>query len=232
MKNINRMNWNSLFTNLNRKGYSVVSEVLSIEECQYLISLYDEVLLYRNVINMERYRFGRGEYKYFNYPLPLMIQAIRELFYPPLASIANEWMNLLSLNNTFPEHHRQLLSQCQKNKQVKPTPLILRYETGGYNTLHQDLYGEVYFPMQAVVMLSEPGKDFEGGEFIMIEQLPRAQSKAEVIHLNQGDALIFTTNFRPVKGSKGYYRAKMKHGVSKVTSGVRYAMGIIFHDAL
>lgn len=231
MKDISLMNWNSLYSNLNRKGYGVVSEVLSAEECQYLISLYDDALLYRNVINMERYRFGKGEYKYFNYPLPLMIQTIRELFYPRLASIANEWMTLLSLNIVFPVHHQQLLYQCQKSKQVKPTPLILRYETGGYNTLHQDLYGDVFFPFQMVFVLSEAGKDFEGGEFVMTEQLPRAQSKAEVIKLKQGDALIFTTNFRPVKGVRGYYRARMKHGVSEIISGIRYSMGIIFHDA-
>jgi hypothetical protein len=232
MKDINLMNWSNVYHNLNRKGFSVISDVLSPEECNYLISLYDETSLYRNVIDMERYRFGKGEYKYFNYPLPLTIQSIRELFYPRLACIAKEWMKTLSLNNIFPEHHKQLLEQCQKNSQIKPTPLILRYESGGFNTLHQDLYGDVFFPFQLVFLLSEAGKDYEGGEFVLTEQIPRAQSKAEVVKLKQGDALIFTTNFRPVKGTRGYYRARMKHGVSEVLSGVRYSMGIIFHDAV
>lgn len=231
MKDINLINWNAVYSNLNRKGYGVISDVFSPEECNYLISLYDDALLYRNVVNMERYRFGKGEYKYFNYPLPLIIQSCRELFYPRLAWLANEWMKALSFDNIFPGNHQQLLEQCHRNNQVKPTPLILRYESGGYNTLHQDLYGDVFFPFQMVFVLSKEGKDFEGGEFVITEQLPRAQSKAAVVKLKLGDALIFTTNFRPVKGARGYYRARVKHGVSEILSGVRYSMGIIFHDA-
>jgi hypothetical protein len=180
---------------------------------------------------MQRYRFGRGEYKYFNYPLPGLLQKIRESFYPSLATLANEWMNRLGIETTFPLHHEELIAECRNKGQNRPTPLMLRYDSGGYNTLHQDLYGEVYFPFQTVFVLSEKGKEYDGGEFVLIEQLPRAQSRAEVIHLNIGDALIFTTNFRPVKGTRGYYRAKMKHGVSPLTSGIRYALGIIFHDA-
>lgn len=225
------MNWDLLYQELNSNGYCIIPGVLSREECQHMASLYDDHELYRNVINMERYRFGKGEYKYFNYPLPLTIHSLREILYSHLAPVANHWMKSLSVEDVFPEKHEELIELCRDKNQKRPTPLILRYEAGGFNTLHQDLYGDVYFPMQAVVMLSEPGKDFEGGEFVMVEQLPRAQSKAEVVHLNQGDVLIFTTNFRPVSGAKGYYRARMKHGVSKVTSGVRYTMGIIFHDA-
>lgn len=230
MQDINHMDWNTVHHNLNTKGYSVIEDVLSLGECNHLIGLYDDTSLYRKVINMEQYRFGKGEYKYFNYPLPLTIRSIRELFYPCLASLANKWMNVLSLS-VFPECHSQLLEKCREHNQTKPTPLILRYESGGYNTLHQDLYGEIFFPFQMVFVLTQAGKDFDGGEFVITEQLPRAQSKAAVIKLNQGDALIFTTNFRPVKGTRGYYRARVKHGVSEVLSGVRYSMGIIFHDA-
>jgi len=231
MKDIHKMDWNSMYDELNKKGYTIIPSVLLREECQYLASLYSDHNLYRSVVNMERYRFGKGEYKYFNYPLPLTISSLREILYQHLVPVANEWMNALSLNSLFPPNHKDLIEKCHNKDQERPTPLILRYEKGGYNTLHQDLYGEIFFPLQAVFMLSEPAKDFEGGEFIMLEQLPRAQSKAQVIHLNQGDALIFTNNFRPVKGSRGYYRVRMKHGVSEVTSGVRYTMGIIFHDA-
>jgi hypothetical protein len=179
---------------------------------------------------MERHRFGKGEYKYFRYPLPLKIQSMREEFYQPLSSLANEWNHLLGLTEVFPTHHHELISICKEKQQLRPTPLILHYEKGGFNTLHQDLYGEVYFPFQVLFPLSQHEVDFEGGEFVMTEQLPRAQSRAHVIKPNQGDAVIFTTNYRPVKGARGYYRARMRHGVSEVTSGKRYAMGIIFHD--
>ncbi len=187
--------------------------------------------LYRGTINMQRYRFGKGEYKYFSYPLPDLLQKIRESLYPPLALLANDWMKRLAINTVFPPQHTELIKQCHTKGQRRPTPLILRYETDGFNTLHQDLYGEVYFPFQIVFVLNNVGKDYEGGEFILVEQLPRAQSRAEVVKLQMGDALIFTTNFRPVKGIKGYYRAKMKHGISPLKSGVRYALGITFHDA-
>jgi uncharacterized protein len=180
---------------------------------------------------MERYRFGKGEYKYFGYPLPELVQQIRKSLYPGLSKVANNWMELLKIQNRFPDNHDDLLKICHSHNQLRPTPLILRYEAGGFNTLHQDLYGEVYFPFQVVFVLSQPGTEFSGGEFVMTEQVPRAQSIARVVTLEQGDGLIFTTNFRPVKSSKGYYRAVMKHGISEVTSGVRHALGIIFHDA-
>ena len=225
------MNWELILAELSNKGFVKLPNVLSKNECKHFQSLYDDGSLYRSVINMERYRFGKGEYKYFKYPLPLKIQEMREKFYQPLASLANEWSHQLGLSETFPTEHHNLISVCKEKQQLRPTPLILRYEKGGFNTLHQDLYGEIYFPFQILFPLSQYGTDFEGGEFVMTEQLPRAQSRAHVLKPNQGDAVIFATNYRPVKGTRGYYRTKMKHGVSEVTSGKRYAMGIIFHDA-
>ncbi len=225
------MNWENIRESLDEKGFGIIPGVLSPEECNHLSGFYDDPHLFRSTIDMKRYRFGKGEYKYFNYPLPLPIQSLRETLYGPLASLANDWMQRLSIENQFPASHQQLLEECKANGQTRPTPLILKYEAGGFNTLHQDLYGAVYFPFQVVFVLSESGRDYEGGEFVLVEQLPRAQSRAHVIHPHQGDAVIFTTNFRPVKGNRGYYRAKMKHGVSPLTSGTRYALGIIFHDA-
>jgi uncharacterized protein len=229
--NIDNLDWASIETSLNNKGYAKLSNVLFKEECEQLTKLYPNPELFRSVINMERYRFGKGEYKYFSYPLPAIIQKLREELYQPLSKIANQWMQQLSIEKKFTDTHPELITQCQTHQQSRPTPLILRYEAGGYNTLHQDLYGEIYFPFQIVFVLTQHGRDHEGGELVLTEQVPRAQSKAEVVIPNQGDAVIFTTNFRPVKGTKGYYRANMKHGISEVKSGVRYAMGIIFHDA-
>ncbi len=223
--------WLPIGKSLNNKGYALMNNALSKEECEQLIKLYPNPELFRSVINMQRYHFGKGEYKYFSYPLPSLIQKLREELYKPLSIIANQWMQLLSIDKVFPENHSELISQCHAHQQSRPTPLILRYEPGGYNTLHQDLYGEIYFPFQIVFVLTQHGRDHEGGELVLTEQVPRAQSKAEVVIPNQGDAVIFTTNFRPVKGTKGYYRENMKHGISEVKSGVRYAMGIIFHDA-
>jgi hypothetical protein len=231
MKDIVNLNWNMILGSLNEKGYARIPDMLSTKECIDLSDLYKDSHLYRSTIDMKRYRFGQGEYKYFSYPLPGIIQSLREYFYPPLSKIANEWMQKLETKLTFPADLQDLIKQCRDKAQHRPTPLILRYETGGFNTLHQDLYGEIYFPFQIVFLLSRPLIDHKGGEFVLTEQTPRAQSKVEVVHLNQGDAVIFTTNFRPVQGSRGYYRAKMKHGVSEVKAGVRYSLGIIFHDA-
>jgi uncharacterized protein len=231
MKDIKAMNWHTITNSLNSRGYAVMENVLSEAECKHLAGLYYDDYLYRSIINMQRYRFGQGEYKYFNYPLPPTIQALREILYSPLATIANEWMKKLEATIHFPEKHQEFVSECQTKSQSRPTPLILRYEPGGFNTLHQDMYGEIYFPFQVVFVLTQAGLDHEGGEFVLTEQIPRAQSKVEVLQPNQGDAVIFTTNFRPIKGIKGYYRAKMKHGVSEIKKGVRYSLGIIFHDA-
>jgi hypothetical protein len=216
---------------LNDRGYAVLPGLLSEPDCEQMRNLYADETLYRSTIKMERYRFGRGEYKYFKYPLPRMIHGIREQLYPALSTAANAWMQALNISTRFPDKHDAFIAQCHNAHQTRPTPLILKYEAGGYNTLHQDLYGDVYFPFQVVVLLSKPNEEFTGGEFVMTEQVPRAQSRAQVVHLKQGDALVFTTNFKPCRGTRGYYRTTMKHGVSEVTSGTRYAMGIIFHDA-
>jgi len=225
------MNWTQIYSDLHNRGYAIISSVLSKGECEHLSGLYADDDLYRNTIDMKRYRFGSGEYRYFNYPLPPSIHVLREELYKPLSKIANDWMQKLSMDVEYPEQHITLIEQCRAKNQHRPTPLILHYTQGGFNTLHQDLYGEVYFPFQVVFVLTQHGRDHEGGEFVLTEQVPRAQSKAEVIRSNQGDAVIFTTNFRPVKGSRGYYRTNMKHGVSEVKWGERYALGIIFHDA-
>ena len=231
MKDVVSLPWTELEQQLNAQGYAHIAGLVSEAECNELIPQYSSVSLYRNTINMERYRFGKGEYKYFNYPLLPQIARLRKDFYPPLAKLANQWSEALDLGFRYPDSHEAFLEACRKAGQVRPTPLILKYETGGYNTLHQDLYGEVYFPFQVLFVLSDQGKDFEGGEFVMTEQLPRAQSRAHVIHPQQGDAIIFTTNFRPVEGSRGFYKSRMKHGVSTITKGNRSALGIIFHDA-
>jgi uncharacterized protein len=215
---------------LNEKGFVHLKQVLSREQCLMFQSLYDKEN-FRSVINMQRYRFGKGEYKYFSYPLPGLLQTLREEFYKQLSPIANRWMKTLGIEISYPQNHADFIKECHEKNQGRPTPLILRYEKDGFNTLHQDLYGAVYFPFQIVFVLTEPKVDHEGGELVFVEQLPRAQSKAEVLNPAQGDAIIFTTNFRPVLGTRGYYRAKMKHGVSPIRSGVRMALGIIFHDA-
>ncbi|HEY4198005.1 MAG TPA: 2OG-Fe(II) oxygenase [Mucilaginibacter sp.] len=229
---IEQLDWRTIANQLNDHGYALVNKVLKDTECENLVQQYDDNKLYRKTITMERYRFGLGEYKYFNYPLTGIIQQLRETIYPYLAPVANSWMRVLNIDKQFPPNLAELLEQCQAQNQTRPTPLILKYGEGGYNTLHQDLYGEVYFPVQTVLFLNEPGKDYTGGEFVLVEQRPRAQSKAIVLKPGKGDMLIFSTNFRPVKGSKGYYRMNMKHGVSEVTAGKRHTLGIIFHDAL
>lgn len=215
---------------LNTTGFTVIKKFLTDDQCTDLINNYSNDKLYRSTIDMRRYRFGEGQYRYFNYPLPPIIQQIRTDLYPQLAQLANEWHEKLSIDLRYPPTHEQFIEDCRKLGQFRPTPLILRYGPGGHNTLHQDLYGDVYFPFQVVFMLTQKGADFEGGEFVLVEQVPRAQSVARVVNADKGDAVIFATNFRPVNGSRGYYRAKLKHGVSSVLSGSRYAMGIIFHD--
>lgn len=226
------IDWETVKNEMNAKGYALVTKVLSSTQCEDLIQNYNNANAYRKTVVMERYRFGSGEYKYFNYPLPGLIQTIRENVYPQLAPIANQWMEMLNIDKTFPNSFKELKKLCHTNNQVNPTVLILKYGKGGYNTLHQDLYGEIFFPIQVVLFLNEPGKDFTGGEFVLTQQTPRAQSKAIVLRPGKGDMLIFTTNFRPVKGSKGYYRVNMKHGVSELHDGERHTLGIIFHDAL
>lgn len=236
MKNIieklSAISWQTVSDRMNEKGFAIVSKLLSNEDCQQIIDNYDHSNLYRKTVTMERYRFGLGEYKYFNYPLPHLIQTIRENVYPRLAPIANEWMKMLNIDKRFPDTFLELQMLCHSSNQTKPTVLILKYGKGGHNTLHQDLYGDVFFPIQSVLFLNEPDKDYTGGEFVLMQQTPRAQSKAIVLQPKKGDMLMFTTNFKPVKGTKDYYRVNMKHGVSELHSGERHTLGIIFHDAL
>ncbi|MBX3257136.1 MAG: 2OG-Fe(II) oxygenase [Chitinophagaceae bacterium] len=229
---IENTDWQSVTETMHTNGYAIIPNLLSDEQCESLKSEYNNPNAYRKTVVMERYRFGFGEYKYFNYPLPELIPQIRTNIYPHLAPIANAWFRALNIDKQFPLEHAELLQQCHQNGQQKATVLILKYGKGGFNTLHQDLYGDVYFPIQIVLFLNEPDKDFTGGEFVLTQQIPRAQSKAIVLKPKKGDVLIFTTNFKPEKGTKGYYRVNMKHGVSEVKSGERYTLGIIFHDAL
>lgn len=229
---IEAIDWNKIASSMHEKGYVILPKFISEKQCSEFINLYDEPIAYRKTVLMERYRFGLGEYKYFDYPLPKTIQVLREHIYPNLAPIANLWMKVLKINTRFPDSFGELQQQCHENNQLKPTPLILKYGKGGFNTLHQDLYGDVYFPIQAVLFLNQPDVDFEGGEFVLTQQTPRAQSKAIVLKPKKGDMLVFTTSFRPVKGKKGYYRVNMKHGVSELHSGERHTLGLIFHDAI
>src|SRR5581483_877866 len=203
-RRIDSLDWHEVAGRMNTTGFAVLDNLLTPRECDELKNLYDQDDLYRKTISMERYRFGLGEYKYFSYPLPAIIEQLRQAVYPRLAPIANKWMEVLNIETRFPDTHAELIELCHDHDQNRPTPLILRYSKGGYNTLHQDLFGEVFFPMQMVLFLDEPGRDYEGGEFVLIEQQLRAQSKAIVLKPRKGDILVFTTNFRPVKGSRGY----------------------------
>ena len=228
---VSELNWQALEQSLWECGYAKTPPLLSSQECEELVQLYPDDTRFRSRIDMARYRFGVGDYKYFAEPLPKTIQELRSGFYAPLASIANRWMEKLGSEERYPRTLNDFLTMCQKRGQSKPTPLLLHYEAGGYNCLHQDLYGEIAFPLQLTCFLSEPGRDYSGGEFLLLEQRPRAQSKGEAITARQGEIMIFTTRYRPAQGTKGYYRVNIRHGVSRVSSGVRYTLGIIFHDA-
>jgi uncharacterized protein len=238
-RKVDALNWEEAEESLWARGYAVTDAILMPEECADLIAIYGEKKLFRSYIVMERYRFGIGDYKYFEDPLPEVVVELRRAAYPHLAKIANRWAERLGAKalglddpqKQYPQEHSEFLKLCHKAGQKKPTPLMLHYEAGGYNCLHQDLYGEVSFPLQMVILLGQAGRDWEGGEFILVEQQPRAQSKAEVVSAQQGQAIIFTTRYRPVKGARGYYRVNLRHGVSRVHRGTRYTLGIIFHDA-
>lgn len=229
---IDALDWKAATDSLSQRGYAVTAQILLPEECASLAAMYGDEARFRSRIVMERYRFGIGDYKYFDNPLPEIVASLRTAAYPHLASVANEWAEILGEKSPcFPTEHAAFLKICHKAGQTKPTPLLLHYEKGGYNCLHQDIYGEVAFPLQMVFLLGQQGRDWEGGEFLLVEQQPRAQSKAEVVYADQGQAIIFTTRYHPVRGSRGYYRVNMKHGVSRVHHGTRYTLGIIFHDA-
>ncbi len=232
IKKIEETDWDNITERMHQNGFAIIPHLLTDRRCEELKEGYNNTFLYRKTVVMERYRFGLGEYKYFNYPLPDIIQTVRTNIYPHLAPIANAWFKALNIDQQFPLSHAELLQQCHDNNQLKATVVILKYGKGGHNTLHQDLYGDVYFPIQSVLFLNKPDEDFTGGEFVLTQQTPRAQSKAIVLKPKKGDVLIFTTNFKPVKGIKGYYRVNMKHGVSEVHSGERHTLGIIFHDGL
>jgi hypothetical protein len=223
--------WCEVEESLSQFGYAQLGSLLTPQECAALVEEYPDDSRFRSRIDMARYRFGIGDYKYFAYPLPEIVEQLREHAYPQLAQIANRWMEALHARERFPEKLEKFHERCRALGQTKPTPLLLHYEAGGYNCLHQDLYGELAFPLQVVCFLSQPARDYTGGEFLLVEQRPRAQSVGEAVLANQGEAIVFTTRYRPVKGSRGYYRAAMKHGVSRVKSGTRYTLGVIFHEA-
>ena len=228
---LGQLDWKAIEASLWQRGYARTDRLLTVQECEALIALYDNDHLFRSRIDMKRFRFGEGEYKYFAHPLPPLVHALRKRIYPPLATIANAWTKAAGQPESYPLTHDAFLAFCRRNGQTKPTPLLLRYTAGDYNCLHQDIYGAVAFPLQLTAFLSRPGHDFSGGEFLLVEQRPRAQSRAESLSPDQGELLIFTTRHRPVQGSRGYYQANMRHGVSTVHSGSRFTLGVIFHDA-
>lgn len=225
------IDWEGVRAHLAQGGYVQLPPLLSPAECAALISLYDQRERFRSRVDMARLRFGVGEYKYFAYPLPPLVEQMRHELYPRIAPIANAWMGALRIDQSYPAQLTEFLTRCHDAGQSRPTPLMLCYEAGGYNCLHQDLYGEVVFPLQVAFMLSRPDADFEGGDFLLVEQRPRAQSRGEAIRLAQGEAIIFATQYRPVAGARGYYRTTMRHGVSTIRRGLRFTLGIIFHDA-
>jgi uncharacterized protein len=223
--------WPDLTTALDERGYAVVPGLLDPAECAALAALYEGDEAFRSRVVMARHNFGSGEYKYLRYPLPAEVAALREALYPRLVPLADSWHERLRLLPRFPATLQTYLGRCHAAGQQRPTPLILKYEAGDYNCLHQDLYGDFVFPVQATILLSRPGRDFTGGEFLLVEQRPRMQSKGEVVPLGEGDAVLFAVNHRPVAGARGFYRATMRHGVSRLHSGRRFTLGIIFHDA-
>ena len=224
------LDWPALTASMDADGFAQTPPVLSASECRSLGSSFDHGR-FRSTIDMRRYRFGEGEYKYFDAPLPELIDDARHALYPPLAALANDWAHRLGEPGDYPLDLEAFLDRCHRAGQRRTTPLILRYGEGGHNTLHQDVYGEVAFPLQVVTMLDRPGEDFEGGQFVLLEQRPRAQSRADVIDLARGAFFIFPTRRRPVEGTRGFYRATMRHGVATVRSGRRTTLGVIFHDA-
>jgi uncharacterized protein len=225
------LNWTRLAMEIDAAGCAVIPKLLSSAECAALAGYYAEDARFRRRIVMARHGFGRGEYKYLAYPLPEIVQHLREALYPRLATIANHWHAAMGIATRFPDTLDAFLARCHRAGQKKPTPLLLRYGAGDYNCLHQDLYGEHVFPLQATVLLSKPGEAFAGGEFVLTEQRPRMQSRVEVVPLDEGDAVIFAVNHRPVRGTRGFYRVTMRHGVSRLRSGERLTLGVIFHDA-
>jgi uncharacterized protein len=226
-----RNDWERISKDLDAQGSAVLPHLISGEDCRAVAALYSQDALFRSRVVMGRHGFGRGEYKYFSYPLPDLIAELRGAIYPHLVPVANRWNSAMGIDIRYPEKHNEFLDRCHSAGQTKPTPLLLQYEKDDYNCLHQDLYGEHVFPLQVAILLSEPGSDFEGGEFVMTEQRPRMQSRPEVVPLRQGDGVVFAVDHRPVMGTRGVYKVNLRHGVSRIRSGRRHTVGIIFHDA-
>ncbi len=228
---VGTVDWSIIFQHLDAQGWAILPKLLSAPECDATASLYGEGEGFRSHVVMARHGFGRGEYKYFAYPQPPLIAGLRTALYGHLAPLANRWHEAMGMDVRFPAEHAAFIARCHAAGQTRPTPLLLQYGEGDYNCLHQDLYGEHVFPLQVATLLSEPGEDFEGGEFVLTEQRPRIQSRAMVVSLKKGDAVVFAVNNRPVQGTRGAYRVNLRHGVSKLRSGHRHTLGIIFHDA-
>jgi hypothetical protein len=228
---VGALDWQEIEDNLDQQGSALIQDVLSPAECKALAALYPEESIFRSRVVMGRHGFGRGEYKYFNYPLPDIVQGLRTTLFAGLAPIANRWNAAMKIEVRYPHRHEEFLQRCHDAGQTRPTPLLLQYGKGDFNCLHQDLYGEHIFPIQVAILLSEPQRDFTGGEFVLTEQRPRMQSRPEVVPLRQGDAVVFAVHHRPVQGTRGTYRVNLRHGVSRLRSGQRHAVGIIFHDA-
>lgn len=230
-RRIEDLNWSQIGRDLDEQGYAKTPRVLFEDECDELKGLFGEEDLFRNTVDMRRVRFGSGVYRYFDNPLPESVRGLREAFYPPLSKVANEWARKLGAKEAYPDALNGFLERCHEAGQTRPTPLILRYEEGGYNALHQDVYGEVGFPFQVLTVLSRREEDYTGGESLLVTQRPRAQSIGEAITLEQGEVMIFPNKHRPVEGTRGHYRVNVRHGLSPLRSGERYALGVIFHDA-
>lgn len=228
---VGAIDWPAIAAHLNGNGWAVLERLLSPDECGAIANLYGSEQGFRSHIVMARHGFGKGEYKYFSYPLPEIVADLRTSLYPQLAPIANRWNEAMGIDIRYPEAHADFIARCHKAGQTRPTPLLLQYGAGDYNCLHQDLYGEHVFPLQVAILLSEPERDFTGGEFVLTEQRPRMQSRAAVVPLKQGDAVVFAVHNRPVQGTRGTYRVNLRHGVSQLRSGRRHTVGIIFHDA-
>lgn len=228
---LRRHDWEAIAADLDVGGCAILEGLLTPEECEGMASLYPSEEMFRSHVRMARHGFGRGEYRYFAYPLPPLVEGLRTALYARLVPVANSWNARLGLARTFPAHHADYLAACHDAGQSRPTPLLLQYGAGDFNCLHQDLYGDLVFPLQVAILLSEPGRDFTGGEFVLTEQRPRMQSRVEVVPLRQGDAVAFAVHDRPVEGTRGAYRVKMRHGVSRIRSGRRHTLGVIFHDA-
>jgi uncharacterized protein len=228
---IDAIDWTQATSDLDAQGCAVLKSLLSPDECRAIAAFYPDDSHFRSRVVMGRHGFGRGEYKYFSYPLPELIGALRPALYAKLCGVANRWNQAMGIELSYPGTHDAFLRRCHEAGQTRPTPLLLQYEAGDYNCLHQDLYGEHVFPLQVAILLSEPGRDFAGGEFVLTEQRPRMQSRPEVVPLRQGDAVAFAVHHRPVQGTRGVYRVNLRHGVSRIRSGHRHTVGVIFHDA-